>query len=91
LVILALLFCGSVAAQQIDLTGWFPFNPSVAVSAASAVDASDLLVDVPGEDPAQVIGLVAGRTFPLSDVRASGRSSGGSPVMFGCRLGTGNA
>jgi len=55
LVAAVLLLTAGLQAQQIDLTGWFPFNPARAVAAGTAVDASDLLVDVPGEDPAQVI------------------------------------
>lgn len=55
LLFLLSLLAASLPAQQIDLTGWFPFNPVGPVAARTAVDASDLLVDVPGEDPAQVV------------------------------------
>src|SRR4051794_6109203 len=36
-------------------SSWFPFSPSAPVAAGSAVDASGLLVDFPGEDPSSVI------------------------------------
>jgi len=85
LVILALLFCGSALGQQIDLTDWFPFNPTVAVSAGSAVDASDLLVDVPGEDAAQVIDR-RGFLMTAADGRFYFANTGRRARFFGTNL-----
>ena len=47
-------------------SGWFPFSPSAPVASGSAVDASGLLVDYPGENPANLIDA-RGHLYAASD------------------------
>jgi hypothetical protein len=71
LFLLGLLLQTTSHSQQLDLSTWFNFNPNGPVVAGSAVDASDLLVDSPGENPSTVI-----------DRRGFGRASSDGHFQF---------
>ncbi len=69
---LAVIFCSlffvasiaSATRPQTDTTGWFPLTLPWDTAAFSYTDASDLLLDAPGQDPAAVIG---NRGFVVAD------------------------
>ncbi len=50
-----LALCVINPSAALSATNWFPFSPSGPVAAGSAVDASGLLVDYPGQDVSTVI------------------------------------